>query len=511
MVLTQTSLPGKRTVAQLSNDTGMSRPQIKNLRGIRETTSLFGKPSELSQIIRRQYGPPKPKDLSSNQAHISPGESANGADSNSPDPRIPRVLEDNQSPEQSQLGEPIVGYNELRRDMTRPLSTNSPAQWKGKARATYNVIDTSTIPRPINPVDLPIVGPIGLNPKLGGSNPQTVLREKLTPEDSASQTGQAPLSHVSQAVYGNLECSNIPEQSLLFDDDFGYNIEEPKFRINWRLITEEEFPEPTKKGGKPQTHDHRHKNQSHPPRKVAQPQARPSHARHIHGGRLSARNVPSPDQTRVLLEAGRQAAHLEEMSLMTVVMKGLDGMTETRVRPQRKGNNLTSKTGTSLTSTLALANIQVLQMYGLEDPHANIKKIFEYDPTPRSEEEQPICKKLQNEPRVKEASKPKLYWITEEVQEKSEQFFRLEEALDNETPHTLDSDIWTQYESDGAEDMNPEGGSQHESDAADKEFLPLNEAPQSSDEPSPEHMGHMQDWDTFTVHWRNKLEEQFGE
>ncbi|KAJ3913609.1 hypothetical protein F5877DRAFT_83633 [Lentinula edodes] len=300
MVLTQTSLPGKRTVAQLSNDTGMSRPQIKNwfynqrrrmrrnqskqeetmtvisnnqsldasdrttatffeehqcplsppplsnsepqfrflfpppgnhpvvehkfclppisvmfpyifnedydytlpphnLRGIRETTSLFGKPSELSQIIRRQYGPPKPKDLSSNQAHISPGESANGADSNSPDPRIPRVLEDNQSPEQSQLGEPIVGYNELRRDMTRPLSTNSPAQWKGKARATYNVIDTSTIPRPINPVDLPIVGPIGLNPKLGGSNPQTVLREKLTPEDSASQTGQAPLSHVSQA------------------------------------------------------------------------------------------------------------------------------------------------------------------------------------------------------------------------------------------------------------------------------------------------------------------------
>ncbi|KAF8832796.1 hypothetical protein HHX47_DHR1001720 [Lentinula edodes] len=129
----------------------------------------------------------------------------------------------------------------------------------------------------------------------------------------------------------------------------------------------------------------------------------------------------------------------------------------------------------------------------------------------------PQCKQSQTPPSQNQ-QRPKLYRIAEETQEGGEQLFRLEETTEfqEESP---DEGIWVRYENTNSElgtpDVEPDpwGGSQYESDAADDDYLPSEDHQQhsSNDESTnDEHMRHMRDWDSFTVHWRDQLGERFG-
>ncbi|KAJ4501491.1 hypothetical protein C8R41DRAFT_913492 [Lentinula lateritia] len=127
----------------------------------------------------------------------------------------------------------------------------------------------------------------------------------------------------------------------------------------------------------------------------------------------------------------------------------------------------------------------------------------------------PQCKRAQTPP-SQNPQRPKLYRIAEETQKGGEQLFRLEETTEaqEESP---DEGIWVRYENSelGTPDGEPDpwGGSQYESDAADDDYLPSEDHQQhsSNDESTnDEHMHHMRDWDSFTVHWRDQLGERFG-
>ncbi|KAJ3999745.1 hypothetical protein F5050DRAFT_854011 [Lentinula boryana] len=134
----------------------------------------------------------------------------------------------------------------------------------------------------------------------------------------------------------------------------------------------------------------------------------------------------------------------------------------------------------------------------------------------------PLCKQQRTVAKADTQQRPRLYRIAEEVQEGGERMFRLKETSEDEVAKSdledlSDEEIWVRYENESGSEVNhtgnmsegepdPWGGSQFESDAADEDYIP---APSSEDQ-SHERMGHMRDWDTFAVHWRDQLEERFN-
>ncbi|KAE9383494.1 hypothetical protein BT96DRAFT_1009106 [Gymnopus androsaceus JB14] len=113
---------------------------------------------------------------------------------------------------------------------------------------------------------------------------------------------------------------------------------------------------------------------------------------------------------------------------------------------------------------------------------------------------------------------PKMYRIAEEVQKDGERLFRLEVTNSEGNVELLDEEIYARYASSDQEDadhiepasedeLDPWGGSQYESDAADEEYLPDSQSGEKT-EPT-EHLGHIRDWDSFADHWKDKLESEF--
>jgi len=104
-------------------------------------------------------------------------------------------------------------------------------------------------------------------------------------------------------------------------------------------------------------------------------------------------------------------------------------------------------------------------------------------------------------------SKPRMFRVAEEVIQDGERLFRLEEVESDseESNDRSDDEIWARYEQDNndsiepatAEEPDPWGGSQYDSDAADE--------PYSNDSSQAENMAHMRDWDSFTEFWSERL------
>ncbi|KAJ3792388.1 hypothetical protein GGU11DRAFT_860266 [Lentinula aff. detonsa] len=139
----------------------------------------------------------------------------------------------------------------------------------------------------------------------------------------------------------------------------------------------------------------------------------------------------------------------------------------------------------------------------------------------------PLCKQQRPGAKSDQQQRPKLYRIAEEVQEGGERMFRLKETSEEEVARSdsddpSDEDIWVRYESASNSETDharhipegepdPWGGSQFDSDAADDDYVPaLSSSDESIGGQPRERMGHMRDWDTFTVHWRERLDEQFN-
>ncbi|KIK49926.1 hypothetical protein GYMLUDRAFT_65481 [Collybiopsis luxurians FD-317 M1] len=113
---------------------------------------------------------------------------------------------------------------------------------------------------------------------------------------------------------------------------------------------------------------------------------------------------------------------------------------------------------------------------------------------------------------------PKLYRIAEEVEKDGECLFRMVESTEDEAEQS-NEEVLTRYGDvssnvDSTKESEPDqwGGSQYDSDAADDEYLhsPSPGSLSSHDDAPAECMGHMCDWDSFTYHWKNELDEHFS-
>ncbi|KAJ3831997.1 hypothetical protein F5878DRAFT_647147 [Lentinula raphanica] len=140
----------------------------------------------------------------------------------------------------------------------------------------------------------------------------------------------------------------------------------------------------------------------------------------------------------------------------------------------------------------------------------------------------PLCKQQRTGAKVDQPQRPRLYRIAEEVQEGGERLFRLKETSEEEVAKSdsndpSDEEVWAWYDTESDSDTNhtrdpsegepdPWGGSQFESEAVDDDYIPVLSSSEESNagEQPRERMGHMRDWDSFTVHWREQLEEQFS-
>ncbi|KAJ3739824.1 hypothetical protein DFH05DRAFT_1585348 [Lentinula detonsa] len=142
----------------------------------------------------------------------------------------------------------------------------------------------------------------------------------------------------------------------------------------------------------------------------------------------------------------------------------------------------------------------------------------------------PLCKQQRPGAKSDQQQRPKLYRIAEEVQEGGECMFRSKETSEEEVAKSdsddlSDEDIWVRYESESNSEKDqmdhtwhipegepdPWGGSQFDSDTADDDYIPALSLPEESIDGQPrERMGHMRNWDTFTVHWREQLDERFN-
>ncbi|KAJ3769949.1 hypothetical protein FB446DRAFT_705805 [Lentinula raphanica] len=139
----------------------------------------------------------------------------------------------------------------------------------------------------------------------------------------------------------------------------------------------------------------------------------------------------------------------------------------------------------------------------------------------------PLCKQPKSNTKSDNHQRPRLYRIAEEIQQSGERLFRLKETSEEEVERSdhedpSDKEIWVRYDSESGSGNDhtqrvsegtpdPWGGSQFDSDAADDEYIPvLSSSEDSAGEPQRERMGHMRDWDTFSIHWREQLEERFA-
>ncbi|KAJ3859052.1 hypothetical protein EV359DRAFT_68496 [Lentinula novae-zelandiae] len=355
-------------------------------------------------------------------------------DDRAPSEHAPGGFDDNPRAESSESG-PVVSYGELMREMAPKLSNTS----RGKGKRTV----TAAVPRIGTASNVPSSGNMNENyPQTDRMRPRVSILQssnqetnEILPSESASQVGipneESRLgepdqdgdreTHVSTSsslacthqYQQNLRCrvalemlrrddimrnnkSIIPEQGIEVEDDFGYDPAHPNIRINWKKISEMEllgyrkkYPEinrrPTQsnRASNSRTEQRQGNHYNHQPKQGFGNNREQNNAPcniPTPNGRIPNRDQspppPDPNHFRSGVNRGGHGAGGGPPGDPPGSGGGGDDQGSDG-EPDR------SHRGDSRDRSQAIGP----HRYGSEDPNATIEETFEYDPTPRSEEE----------------------------------------------------------------------------------------------------------------------------
>ncbi|KAJ3865285.1 hypothetical protein EV359DRAFT_63304 [Lentinula novae-zelandiae] len=346
-------------------------------------------------------------------------------DDRAPSEHVPGGFDDNPRAESSESG-PVVSYGELMREMAPKLSNTS----QGKGKRTV----TAAVPRIGTASNVPSSGNMNENypqtdrmrPRVSNLQSSNQETNEILPSESASQVGipneESRLGEPDQdgdrethvSTSSSLACTHqyqqnlrrrvalemlrrddimrnsksiIPEQGIEVEDDFGYDPAHPNIRINWKKISETEllgyrkkYPEinrrPTQKQRQGNHHNHQTKQgfgkdreQNNAPRNIPSP-----------NGRIPNKDQspppPDPNHFQSGVNRGGHGAGGGPPGEPPGSGGGGDDQGSDG-EPDR------SHRGDSRDLSQPIGP----HRYGSEDPNATIEETFEYDPTPRSEEE----------------------------------------------------------------------------------------------------------------------------